>query len=53
MHGKHKMNCCDKCGKEIETRRLTNGLCSLCLKATEKRVPVVPVSDHLDAKALA
>jgi len=25
----------------------------LCLKAIEKRLPVVPVSDHLDAKALA
>jgi NMD protein affecting ribosome stability and mRNA decay len=47
------MRKCSKCGKDIEARRLTDGLCAMCLKVEAKTLVNVPVSNFLNAKALA
>jgi hypothetical protein len=48
------MNCCNKCGKETQSRYFVNGLCGTCRpKGKPKTVTNVPVSNHLNANALA
>lgn len=52
IHGGHKMSKCSKCCKDSEARRLTDGLCSTCLKVEVKMVVNVPTSNFLNARAL-
>ena len=47
------MNKCKKCGKDSEARRLTDGLCTTCLKVKAETVVNVATSKFLNAGALA
>ena len=51
-HGGHKINKCSKCGKDIEARRLADGLCAKCQKVKAKTLVNGPTSNFLNAKAL-
>ena len=51
-HGGHKMRKCSKCSKDSQARRLTDGLCAMCVKVKAKTVANVPTSKFLNASVL-
>ena len=51
-HGGHKMSKCSKCSKDSQARRLTDGLCVMCMKVKAKTLANVPTSKFLNAIAL-
>jgi hypothetical protein len=51
-HAGHKMGKCGKCGKDGEARRLTDGLCAMCVKVNPKTAVNVPAPNFLNASAL-
>jgi NAD-dependent SIR2 family protein deacetylase len=55
MHGKHKKTVCVACGKTKRSDHFSKGSkqCTVCSKGKAKTVVNVPVSNHLDANALA